>query len=699
MKYIYIPKVYNSLRISNRVNNQPQGAGANLNKTLARGIRISPSIGLGNSNQISFSFCIRPAFFSELLRLYSVATGAMAQNIAILDGSILTTGIGFSFTAGRSDGPTLSSININNSLADTEKWVTVLFTIDAVPATKTMSLYINGYLFRTVTTTTSFNYTSSFLESYFLTSFIGTIRSFQIWNSFFNSTEALSLHNSALARQESSFPTIFSSKNLRQGFIFESNKITKGTNSIDISLNDWTTPASDPPALSITATTTSGNTTISGITSTTAIKVGMVVFGSGIQSATRVTSVAANSIVVSKAPTASATVSLNFYPRNIWKLGSFYSSITGGNTLYISCDDGATAGYVDGTAASYVYKDIAVTSSASILSLKCFLPRENSSSDFFKILISNTSFAPVNDTEYNASLPNGGSYGNANILKQSMNFVYDGYGGHGRPNDEKTINYDLSDYEGQTVRVILCFRADISLNSIDGTAGPVAVLSAKMIEKSTIEGIISRDSLGQLIPNGDFEQGTTNWNFANQTNAWVIGPADKLYRNRALYISSDNGLSSAYNSSSTSTSHAWTNLTLSDSNPRIKFVVKVGGESSFDYLKIRVVSDPNNSFSASGLASPVAGTLAISGTSIHDQNINLTSGWTLYEINLTGLFLQTFGVRLVFTWVNDSGGGTQPGAVIDGVSVSNNSNVSMGPYEPITLPMIFNFMEFTDDAP
>jgi hypothetical protein len=205
-----------------------------------------------------------------------------------------------------------------------------------------------------------------------------------------------------------------------------------------------------------------------------------------------------------------------------------------------------------------------------------------------------------------------------------------------------------------------------------------------MKEKNTIQGI--KNTYTQLISNGDFESGLS-WNTANQTNAWVVGTADKFSGTKALYISRDAGATAEYNISAASISHAWIDLSITSSNPIISFKVKVGGESTTDFLRVRVLD-------ASSAGTPIAGNQVVTGSVAHDATINLTGGWKNYHIDMTGTVIFPYPARLLLTWVNDTSVGSQPAAVIDRVSVSGSTLISS---EAITVPMIFDDIEFTDN--
>jgi hypothetical protein len=685
MKYIHIPKVYSALKVFNRQNNALTPSGSITNALAAKGILLTPEM-QGARNQLSISMVVSPDAAGEFIRLFASSNSSantIDNNLIFSTSQVASsTALGFS-TLNTRNVSGKSTISLSN-FTGTYEWVSMLVTIDSTPSPKTCSLYVNGSLFGTMTASITTPDLRNYMPCYFFSDFMGSIRSFQIWGSSFNASEANSLYSQIYTNGESYLTTAFPTKQLHYNFVFESDKINQGTNEVDLALNDWT--AVFDPAVSNISGTSNNTTTISGISNTSSIKVGMNITGTGVPAYARVTTVSTNSIVISSATTVSGAITMNFTPRNVWRFGTAIT-VGGNGTLYISNDNGTSAGYLD-SMISYAYKDVSVSSTASVLSVRCFLPRDGSlpTSDNFKVLVSNTSFIPQNNTAYAPSLSktSGSYYGNAAILRQTSAYASGTLGGHGESTDYKTINIDLSEYEGQNVRIILCCTTDSSLNGVTGTGGPVAILSAKMKEKNTIQGI--KNTYTQLISNGDFESGLS-WNTANQTNAWVVGTADKFSGTKALYISRDAGATAEYNISAASISHAWIDLSITSSNPIISFKVKVGGESTTDFLRIRVLD-------ASSAGTPTAGNQVVTGSVAHDATINLTGGWKNYHIDMTGTVIFPYPARLLLTWVNDASVGTQPAAVVDLVSVSGSTLISS---EAITVPMIFDDIEFTDN--
>jgi hypothetical protein len=211
MKYIHSSKIYPALRVYNRQNNSMPGASTFTNLLQGKGLLLTPDI-QGARNYISLSFTVAPEGVTELFRLFAssnTSTNTIRQDLTISDSSLLPSITLMPAASPTSsiitrNAPGKSEINLSSVLLNTHEWRTVLVTIDSV--LKTCSLYIDGNIFGTITTASTIPDLTNFLQSYFFSNFIGTIRSFQIWGSSFNSSEAAQL-NTQLYTDESTLAT------------------------------------------------------------------------------------------------------------------------------------------------------------------------------------------------------------------------------------------------------------------------------------------------------------------------------------------------------------------------------------------------------------------------------------------------------------------------------------------------------------
>lgn len=165
---------------------------------------------------------------------------------------------------------------------------------------------------------------------------------------------------------------------------------------------------------------------------------------------------------------------------------------------------------------------------------------------------------------------------------------------------------------------------------------------------------------------------------ANQANKWVIGTATSYSPTKALYVSNDNGVTTNYNTGSSTVTHFYRDVQIpaNTTEMNLNYYWRSGGESSFDYLRVWIVPQ---SFT------PVAGAQidATSGGIQLGGNSNLNTAWENRSIDFQIGNLSGRLVRLVFEWRNDSSAGTMPGAGVDNISLTRVtcpkvSNVAVG---------------------
>ena len=181
----------------------------------------------------------------------------------------------------------------------------------------------------------------------------------------------------------------------------------------------------------------------------------------------------------------------------------------------------------------------------------------------------------------------------------------------------------------------------------------------------------------------DFTQ-TNEWllNNGSCTNYWAVGTLDTV---PSLFVT-NNGTSAGYNMSSTSIVSAEKLLAVGDHAAfSISFDVNVGGESSYDYLKVFFAPAENSypaatstpsyaDYSYSTNAIDFSNYLSQTGSSLYPYKLNLTQGNTLHVSvempNPNDNATSASTAKLVFVWKNDASAGTQPGAIISNVNVS-----------------------------
>lgn len=158
-----------------------------------------------------------------------------------------------------------------------------------------------------------------------------------------------------------------------------------------------------------------------------------------------------------------------------------------------------------------------------------------------------------------------------------------------------------------------------------------------------------------------FESGSSNWliNNAGQTNAWAIGSASKYTGSTGAYISNNSGTSNAYTNSSASVSHLYRDISFPSGTNQffLRFNWKGLGELNNDYLRVHLVETSVNPVSGTILGSGQIGSLYQGQNTWQEATIGLGAG-------LNGL-----NKRLVFTWVNNASGGSNPPIAIDDIRI------------------------------
>lgn len=187
---------------------------------------------------------------------------------------------------------------------------------------------------------------------------------------------------------------------------------------------------------------------------------------------------------------------------------------------------------------------------------------------------------------------------------------------------------------------------------------------------------LSGRGIGPLVPPcvENFEDGWVDWvNVSTgQTNKWELGTAISYRDSYAAYISPNSGATHSYNPNSGSWSHFYHDVRFPAdmTGMKLKFQYLCAGEPGFDYFTVHIT---DTSFT------PVAGTPFSDG--MIGAPFHSASGWQLAEIALDPS-LAGLTKRLIFSWRNDSGGGTQPPAAIDNLRI-----YSVWPYlDPMDAP-------------
>lgn len=214
---------------------------------------------------------------------------------------------------------------------------------------------------------------------------------------------------------------------------------------------------------------------------------------------------------------------------------------------------------------------------------------------------------------------------------------------------------------------------------VEGTSSPTAITFSTTL---TPVGLPYTTDFG-----ADADQ---NWQLNNGTctNHWMMGALPESSSN-ALFITS-NDTTPGYNITSTSVVSAAKMFTVGNATQfRISFDVMVGGESSYDYLKL-FFAPATEQYPAS-TTSPTASDYGYNVYSAYAYDFSdymyasTSSSNIAYKFNLTDSNVVHIDAlmpnpnenpdanstaQVVFVWKNDFSMGTQPGAIISNVSVS-----------------------------
>ena len=178
---------------------------------------------------------------------------------------------------------------------------------------------------------------------------------------------------------------------------------------------------------------------------------------------------------------------------------------------------------------------------------------------------------------------------------------------------------------------------------------------------------------------------TNSWTTVNDTtNVWVVGSAENNTGSGtySAYVSDDGGTTAGYTINTANVSHFYKDFTFGTADSIVLiFDWKCQGENTdgnavqYDYGTV-VMTDTTVTPAAGtevSTAEATAGGNGRIGAGTNDGKFNLGYGdtpgttWNTESINLSSYAGQT--KRIVFTWVNDGGVGTDPGFVVDNIRI------------------------------
>jgi hypothetical protein len=177
------------------------------------------------------------------------------------------------------------------------------------------------------------------------------------------------------------------------------------------------------------------------------------------------------------------------------------------------------------------------------------------------------------------------------------------------------------------------------------------------------------------------------WTIANNAggNQWVIGTTPIGFTNNSAFISNDAGVSNAYTNTTATVVHFYRDVTIpaGETNISLSFDWLANGEAGFwDALMVSVAPTtytPTATTTSLGTAY-LAGVTEIGRYWLQTTTQNVNINIPLSAINNCSS-AQT--VRIIFSWKNDTSGGTNPPAAVDNISMVSsvpNPSSAIGTY-------------------
>ena len=342
---------------------------------------------------------------------------------------------------------------------------------------------------------------------------------------------------------------------------------------------------------------------------------------------------------------------------NKWHVGSFTSPAGHSGSLFISSDGGTTAGYNINAGSVVVAEKLFQTGTSDSLTISFDLTVKGEGIyDYLKVFWVDT------NVNYEASAsfpgPNYASYYYSNNVIMGTTYL-------NNLSATTRVSTTIANEPNTSKKLVFVWKND---QTNGGQPGAI-------IDNISIIATLTPTPLPYTC---DFEAaGDNGWLLRNGTctNKWYVGTPNGA-TNASLYITNDNGTTAAYtlNSASVVVAEKLFQTGTSDSLT-ISFDLTIGGESVHDYLKVYWVN-------ADTVYTAAAGTTPYYGSRDYTSNVimnNATDASYRFVNRLTGTQRMSTTIaneantlkKLVFVWKNDNSDGTQPGAIIDNIYISD----------------------------
>ena len=343
---------------------------------------------------------------------------------------------------------------------------------------------------------------------------------------------------------------------------------------------------------------------------------------------------------------------------NKWHVGSFTSPAGHSGSLFISSDGGTTAGYNINAGSVVVAEKLFQTGTSDSLTISFDLTVKGEGIyDYLKVFWVDT------NVNYEASAsfpgPNYASYDYSNNVIMGTTYL-------NNLSATTRMSTTIANEPNTSKKLVFVWKND---QTNGGQPGAI-------IDNISIIATLTPTPLPYSC---DFEaSGDNGWTLKNETctNEWHVGSfTSPAGHSGSLFISSDGGTTAGYdvNAESVVVAEKLFQTGTSDSLT-ISFDLTIVGEGIYDYLKVFWVP-ADTAYEASSSWRYYAG--AKYSTNIIMSNATDATNYTVNMLTGTQNMSATIAnevntlKKLVFLWRNDDGGGTQPGAIIDNIYISD----------------------------
>ena len=343
---------------------------------------------------------------------------------------------------------------------------------------------------------------------------------------------------------------------------------------------------------------------------------------------------------------------------NKWHVGSFTSPAGHSGSLFISSDGGTTAGYNINATSVVVAEKLFQTGTSDSLTISFDLTVKGEGIyDYLKVFWVDT------NVNYEASAlflsPNYASYDYSNNVIMGTTYL-------NNLSATTRMSTTIANEPNTSKKLVFVWRND---QTNGGQPGAI-------IDNISIIATLTPTPLPYTC---DFEaSGDNGWLLKNgtSTNQWHVGSfTSPAGHSGSLFISSDGGTTAGYDVDAESVVVAEKLFQTGTSDSlTISFDLTIVGEGIYDHLKVFWVP-ADTAYEASSSWRYYAG--AKYSTNIIMSNATDATNYTVNMLigtqNMSATIANEVNTlkKLVFLWRNDDGGGTQPGAIIDNIYISD----------------------------